>query len=129
MELILRVPKDRPPVVGVIFKRVKHACEMNGDIVDKHSDKLFSLHFSKNNNYTVNFRLGSEQLQAHREYREVKYDPVKFENFLYITRERKEFVFLHLLYDFDRFFVVHSAQSMKKFELKVNRLFFMEAVK
>jgi hypothetical protein len=126
-ELVLRVPKDKPPVIGILFRRAKYACEINADFIDAHGDKKFYIRFLKKNNYAVDLQLCSDQLQAHREYRDVKVDPVKLENFLYVTRGRKEFVFAHLLHDFDQFFAVYTSTLQKRFELKLEKILFTEA--
>jgi hypothetical protein len=128
-ELLLKVPRDKnkPPVIAVVFNRVKAACSVNADIVDNHSNKTFYINFKKKGNYCVDFELKSDDLQAHREYRDVKFDPVKLDNFLYVTRSKTSFLFVHLLQDFDQYFTINTP-NLKKFELNVNRLILIEGV-
>ena len=75
----------------------------------------------------MDFELKTDDLQAHREYTDVKYDPEKLDNFLYVTRSKTSFLFIHLLQDFDQYFTVNTP-NLKKFELKVNRLILSEGV-
>ncbi|WP_317897119.1 hypothetical protein [Aurantibacillus circumpalustris] len=125
-ELLLKIPKEKekPPVIAVVFTRVKEACEWNQDLINEHSTLPF---FIKFNQYTsskgLSFELGSEKLSGKRFYKDLKYDKVKLENFLYLTRSRNKFIFTHLLYDFEQYFVVSTLDKYKRFELTIERLY------
>ena len=123
-ELLLKVPKDKPPVIAVVFTRVKEACEWNEDLINEYPELPYFIRFANKSSKGISFELGSEKLKGKREYKDIKYDKVKLENFLFITRANTHFTFTHLLYDFDRYFPVSTFSKYKKFELKVERVYF-----
>jgi len=123
-ELLLKVPKDKPPVIAVVFTRVKEACEWNEDLINEHSTLPFYIRFKNLSSKGINFEIGSEKLSGIRAYKDIKYDKTKLENFLFITRTANSFTFTHLLYDFERYFPVSTFSKYKKFELKIERVYF-----
>lgn len=123
-ELLLKVPKDKPPVIAVVFTRVKDACEMNEDLINDMPDLPYYVRFKNLSSKGINFEIGSEKLKGYRLYKDIKYDKNKLDNFLFITRTNNQFIFTHLLYDFDRYFPVSTYSKYKKFELKIERVYF-----
>lgn len=123
-ELLLKVPKDKPPVIAVVFTKVKEACEMNEDLINEFAELPFYIRFKNLSSKGINFEIASEKLKGTRSYKDVKYDKTKLENFLFITRSAKYYTFTHLLYDFDRYFPISTYSKYKKFELKVERVYF-----
>ena len=123
--LLLKVPKekDKPPVIAVVFARVKEACEWNQDLINEYSNLPYYIKFSRNSSKGINFELASEKLPGKRLYKDLKYDPIQLENFLFVTRNKNAFVFTHLLYDFDQYFVAATYDKYRKFELKVERIY------
>lgn len=124
-ELLLKIPKGKPPVIGVVFTRVKEACEMNQDLVNDFPDLPYYIRFKNSSSRGINFELASEKLNGCRTYKDIKFDPIKLENFLFMTRDKSLFSFVHLLYDFDQYQVVATFDKYKRFELKVQRLYMM----
>ena len=127
-ELLLKIPKDKekPPVIAVVFTRVKEACEWNQDLINEHSSLPFFIKFNEYSSKGLNFEIGSEKLSGKRFYKDLKFDKVKLENFLYLTRSRNKFIFTHLLYDVDQYFVVSTFDKYKRFELIVERVYMVQ---
>lgn len=125
--LLLKVPKekDKPPVIAVVFTRVKEACEWNQDLINEYPNLPYYIKFSSNSSKGINFELASEKLNGKRMYKDLKYDPIQLENFLFVTRNKNTFIFTHLLYDFDQYFVASTFDKYKKFELKVERIYML----
>jgi hypothetical protein len=126
MELLLRVPKDKPPVIGIVFRRIKEACILNQDLVNELPELPYYIRVRDNSSKGISFEIMSDKLQGTRLYKDVKYDRDKFENFLFVTRQRNVFTFAHLLYDFDQYFSVSTLERNKKFELKIERIYMMQ---
>lgn len=125
MELLLQIPKDKPPFIGVVFNRVKEACERYQELVNDHPDFPFYLKFNQPNGDKVSFYIASEKLKGFWHYKDVKCDPVKLENFLYMTRTKTSFNFAHVLRDFDQDIIVTTANGYRKFALKIEGLYLM----
>lgn len=124
MELLLNITKGKPPFIGVVFTRVADACEKNEDLVNELADLPYQLQFHQPNGRQVKMKLLSDKLPAHREYK-IEVDPVKLENFLYMTRNAPVFNFAHVLRDFDQEMIVTTFSKNKKFVLKVQRVYLM----
>jgi hypothetical protein len=126
VELLFKVPQGKPPVIAVVFESAKEACELNQDLVNDYADLLYTLQFrGSSSSEGITFVLGNERLKGLRNYRGVKYDQKKLENFLFVTRTAKQILFLHLLHDFDRYFTVTTLDKYKKFELKLERIIYL----
>jgi hypothetical protein len=122
MELVLKMPQGKPPFLGVVFDNVREACSLNQDLVNEHASSVYTISI-EHSGIHVNIRLVCEDPHYIRVYKNVKCDPKKLENFMYLNRLAANFNFSHLLRDFDREIVVKTLGRYKLFVLKIQGVY------
>ncbi len=125
MELSLKMPKGKPPFIGIVFTSVREACSLNEELVNSPVDILYSLTFMHPTNNDVQVRIRSDNMKHFVIYKNVKCDPVQLENFIFINRMKQDFNFGHILRDFDRDTIVCTKEQYKPFVLKLQGVFVM----
>jgi hypothetical protein len=122
MELVLKMPQGKPPFLGIVFDNVREACTLNQDLVNEYAGSVYTISIESPGS-EVNIRLVCENPHYIRVYRNVKCDPKKLENFMYLNRLSRGFNFSHLLRDFDREIVVKTLERYKLFVLKIQGVY------
>lgn len=93
MELVLKIPKTKPPFIGVLFNFENDAVTKNKGLVEHDADFDFDMILEPSQKLYIKLIRDSHFSERY----EVNYDPVELLKFLHHTRESKRFSFGHLL--------------------------------
>jgi len=120
MKLIVKLPKDKLPFIGVQFPYSYEAGKTNQDLVInfKHINYKMLFEFIKN---TVNVKLVSDENMILRSYNGLDYDKDKLKTWFYLTKDAKAFNFSHIVKEGGKEMVVKTIQQPQYFILKLNK--------
>ncbi len=119
MELILKIPKGKPPFIGVLFNFQVDACITNKSWLDglqgqsnlilDPAEKLY-ITMSKTPHFSDRYA--------------VNYNAIELLKFLHFTKDSKEFLFGHLLMKGDSYQIatVNVHNSIRKFLFKIDKI-------
>ncbi len=124
MDLVLKLPKNKPPFIGILFpKYLTHdAKKENVDLICSTNSSPCRIILEPLKN-ELNIRLICEEKVTVRFYSGIKYNPIKLKDWLYLTTKATKFNFAHLDIEFDKHIVLKEASGYKYM------LFHMESVK
>lgn len=125
MELALKLPKGKPPFIGIVFTSVRDACRLNEHLINQPKDKKYTITFMQPSKDGVEIRLRSDNGKDYVVYQRVKCNPTQLENFMFITNKNQDFNFGHILRDFDQDIVVKTNELGKAFVMKIQGVFMM----
>lgn len=94
MKLIVKLPKDKPPFIGVVLK-ITDSDMLNQDLIleHKYADYRIELEFILGH---VNLKLISNSIPTVRIYSRLSYDKDKLKAWFYITKGVKQFNYGHV---------------------------------
>ncbi|MEO6302655.1 MAG: hypothetical protein ABIP51_05745 [Bacteroidia bacterium] len=120
MKLIVKLPKDKLPFVGIQFPYSYDAGKTNQDLVInfKHVSYKLVFEFVKN---TVNVKLVSDENMIMRSYNGLEFDREKLKTWFYLTKDAKAFNFSHTVKESGKEMVVRTLQKPLLFILKLNK--------
>lgn len=118
MKLIVKLPANKPPFIGILFPRLLEAEKTNQELVLDHKNANYRIVFEFIGNW-VNIKLISEDIPAVKFYNKVTYDRDKLSAWIYLTRKSKGFNFSHLILVNDKETVVKTLSKTKLFVLKI----------
>jgi hypothetical protein len=118
MELVMKLPKDKPPYIGVVFTDDYAAASKNKTCANDHKDVFFSLLIIPKSRNRVDIKLIGE---SKGEYTDVRCNVDALIRFLYMTRNVKQYNFGHVVLKGTEHVV---AKTMNKvlWVLKVNKI-------
>src|SRR5258708_33287528 len=120
MKLVLKIPKDKPPFIGIQFASSYVASKTNSDLVsmlDKEDCQLILKPYDKHN---LNLRLVNKGKFVDREYKQIEYNNDTLKRWLEQTKSMKQFNFSHVIMDFDKHVVVKISIS-KNFIIRLSQ--------
>ena len=118
MELVLKLPKGKPPFVGVLFELEYHGADMNVDLYRTHGNRPYKLILEPNKKQ-INLRLICEEIVTVRFYNSLKYNNERLNDWVYLTKNAKAFTFGHVVFKEDKHHPVRIHPGGKPFVLKV----------
>lgn len=126
MELVLKIPENKPPFIGVLYDgNVFRASTDNKDFVEGHklgfSKAKFNLMIEPYSKY-VDLRLSCDSPISIRFYRELVYDPVKLEKWYRQVRFSKTFNFGHVILQRDKHVLVKTTPHLYNFVLPLDSI-------
>lgn len=90
--LVLKIPKDKPPYIGVRYDSTFSGEAHNKDFFAQHLGQELHLVIEVIPRMLKMKLICNNTLQIHT-FSQIYYDPVKLKNWLYITRDAKKFNF------------------------------------
>ena len=119
MKLVVKLPKDKLPFIGIVFGSSYLATQTNEDLVLDHKDDIYRIIFQFVDT-TLHIKLICDEKVIIRTYRDVEYDKDKLKNWMMITRKASEFNFGHIYMQHNKEIVVKNYKNRKLFVLKFN---------
>jgi hypothetical protein len=119
MKLVVKLPPNKPPFIGIVFPHISIAEKTNQELVIDHKYADYRIVFEFIQGW-VNVKLISNAIPAVKFYNKLSYDKEKMIAWLYITRTAKEFNFSHLHEPHGKEVVVKTLLKPKLFVLKVD---------
>jgi len=123
MELIFKLPKDKPPFLGILFDNVHIACTLNQELLDQEGAEFNVMFDLLANNLSL--RLIGNNPSSFYIYHDLKYDKDKFKQWLHYVKPDTRLNFSHLLMVKERHTVVTTIRERKLFILKIESYFML----
>lgn len=121
MELVLKLPKGKPPFVGVLFEQEYQGADLNLDLYKAHGHRPYKLVLEPIK-LRIHLRLICEDIVTVRFYNGLKYDLQRLNDWMYLTKKAKLFTFGHVVFRDDKHYPVRIHPGNKPFALKVESL-------
>lgn len=120
MKLVLKVPKGKPPFIGVEYAEFQ-ADRENHDLVKYHSNKEYRIILEPYGT-GITLLLICEELVTVRTYKYLNYDPRTLKDWLLITKGTKVYNFGHVYLNGTKHEIARLIPSLNKFVLKVTSI-------
>lgn len=121
MKLVVKLPKDKPPFIGIVFDRSAEAEKTNQELVHDHKYADYRIVFEFIRDW-VNVKLISNSIPAVKFYTKLTYDKDKVIAWFYITKNMKGFNFSHVYIHNNKECVAKTDAKQKLFVLKVRAM-------
>lgn len=119
MKLVVKLPKDKPPFIGIVFEHAGDAGKINQELITDHKYADYRIVFEFISGW-VNVKLISNSIPAVKFYNKLSYDKEKLIAWFYITKNRKGFNFSHLYVSGNKECVAKAPAKQILFVLKVD---------
>jgi hypothetical protein len=120
MKLVVKLPKDKLPFLGVVFPSSYSATQTNEDLVLDHKEDIYRMIFEFTGT-VLNLKLICDEKVIIRTYRNVDYDKEKLKSWVMITRKNTAFNFGHIYMQNNKEIVVKNYKNRKLFVLRLNK--------
>lgn len=120
MELVVKLPKDKPPFIGIVFENRYEASRLNQDLVNQHKDKLFTIVLEPI--ARINLRLICSEINFFYQYMSLKCDAEKLKRWMQNINHDTKINFSHLIREKDKDIVIETMTDRKLFVLKVESI-------
>ena len=120
MKLVLKLPKDKPPFIGIQFPNSYAASRTNEDLpgmLDKEDCRLILEPVDK---HYLNLRLVNTDKLIDTAYKQVEYNIEKLKTWLNQTEKENQFNFAHVTLDYDKHVVAKVGGGFEKFVIRLN---------
>jgi hypothetical protein len=121
-DLVLLLPPDEPPLIGVSMSR--HDAEtLNNDLILEHANRNYKIVLEPHKD-KLNVRLICEEIVSVRFYDQCKCSAEKLKSWLYVLQYKKHCVvnFAQLFFDNGKLEVAMTAKLSKRFVLKISKI-------
>ncbi len=118
--LVVKLPKGKPPFIGILFDDKFKAEDSNSDLINNHKDKTFRIIFEFIRDH-VNVRLVCDDALIIISYTHQLYDMEKLKNWFYLTRDCKHYNFSQIYEEGGSWKVAKTFKTHKLFVLKVEK--------
>lgn len=119
MKLVVKLPPNKPPFIGIVFPHISVAEKTNQELVIDHKYADYRIVFEFIRTW-INVKLISNAIPAVKFYNKLTYDKEKVIAWLYITKNSTEFNFSHLHEPYGKEVVVKTLLKQKLFVLKMD---------
>ncbi len=116
MELVLKLPKDKPPFMGILFDNSYKAATLNQNFVNDLQNRQFNMVITPAG---LTLRLICENPYSSYDYTELTCDMEKFKHWLVQPRPLGYFNFSHIMRKYDKDEVVRTLKDRKLFVLQI----------
>lgn len=120
LELIFKLPKDKPPFIGVVFEKEFTAERFNQKWINSYRNDDYKIVFESYNE-GLNLRLTSS-IGCNTVYENLKFDKDKLRRFLYLTKSTKRFNFGHVTIKNDKHIVARTSVNGCYCVLKITKV-------
>src|ERR1035437_7927486 len=121
MELVFKLPKDKPPFMGIVFENLFEASTLNQDLVNSYKNSEYKIVMEQIKS-EINLRLICEEHLFVKFYNGLKYNKQKFDAWIYLSKKSPQFNFSHLMREGDKEIVIKTLKNQKLFILKISTL-------
>jgi len=121
MELVLKLPENKPPFLGILFDDSYQACTINKNAVNNYHTSTYHLVLEPMGD-KLNLRLTCDSSGLNHLYENVRYNPEKLLKFIYMTKGCNQFNFSHLIRKDGKDTVVKTLSNQRLFVLKIYNL-------
>lgn len=123
MELILKLPPNKPPFIGILFRDKYRACTLNKSWVNNYNTHKYKIVLQVKG-MVVDLIITEEGMGFRHTYEDLKYDSQKLLKFMRQTKEDKLFNFGHIITVLDNHEVVKTLANQRLYVLKVVKIKF-----
>lgn len=120
MELALKLPKGKPPFIGILFKDEISGNSLHTEVVEKFQKNEYHL-LLEHTKSTLNLRLICAERVMVYFYNHLSFDAEKLKSWLYLTKDSTVFNFGHIYKQFDKDCLISTRPGRKNFVVKVTR--------
>jgi hypothetical protein len=119
MELVLMLPENKPPFIGICFGRLGDEL-INQDLIFDHRKRTYSIIIEAFERH-MNLRLVCKEIVTVRFYNHVAYDPAQLKSWLYVIAadQNKYCMFAHLVGSKGNMRIATTTPGSLKFALRV----------
>lgn len=121
MELIFKLPENKPPFLGILFEDMRQAVTLNQDLVNRRKDAIYSISIEPVGRL-LNLRLSAQEPYDVRFYHNLSCDFKKMEAWLLQARQSKACNFSHVVKELNHHMVVKTLQDRKLWVLKISQI-------
>lgn len=121
MELVVKLPENKPPFLGILFDDSYQACSINKSAVNNYHTCTYQIVLEPTGE-KLNLRLICESFGLNYVYENIKYNPETLIKFVYKTKDSKLFNFSHLVRKDGKDTVVKTLANQRLFVLKIYNL-------
>jgi hypothetical protein len=121
VKLILKLPKDKPPFIGILLSDSDNRSypeRLNEDLINEHKYAGYRLIFELNSG-RLDLGFVSEEAHITRYYKELEFDGAQLALWVYSTRNSKQFNFGHVRLEWGRETIVKTWGKKTNFVLPV----------
>ena len=120
MKLVLKLPKDKPPFIGVQFNSLFQASRTNDDLLFKVKDKSCKVILEPDRKGTIRLKFICEDMAITRKYDALEYDQYQLKNWMHMISRSKQFNFGHVLMEENKHIIVKDPGRFNNFVLKLD---------
>lgn len=121
LELIVKLPKEKLPFIGIVFEDTYQASSINRSSVNNYKNSIYQVVLEPKGD-KLDLRLLCAGHGLNYLYENVKFNQEKVMKFLYITKNEQAFNFSHCVRNGDNLEVVKTMANRTLFVLKVDKL-------
>jgi hypothetical protein len=118
MKLILKLPNDKPPFMGIQFSNHYDAGRTNAQAVYD-LDKLYCKIILMPKGLYMDLTIKCEDIMMSYTYRNLDYSPEKLKQWLHLVSGAKQFNFGHVTLEHDDHKIAKVGSGMKNYVIKV----------
>ena len=126
MKLILKLPKNKPPFIGILFALECEGAALHSDMVEKYGDKEYHVVFEILSN-DINLRVACAETVTVYFYNSLTCDSNTLVSWLYMTKHLSKFNFGHIYKHLDKDTLVTARSQRKLFFIPVTKITVIEA--
>ncbi len=124
MKLVLKLPKDKLPFIGVQFNSNYQAGRTNSDLLHHH-EHLFKIQLEPDKKGTIKLKLYCEDLAISRIYEGIEYDQYQLKNWMYMVSRSKQFNFGHVTMEENKH-IISKDSAFRIFVIKLDKVELVE---
>jgi len=121
MKLILKIPDNKPPFIGIQFSNQYDAGRTNAQAVYDIENRLCTIILEPQGHY-INLNIKCEDVMMNYTYRDLDYSPEKLKNWLTKTTNSKQFNFGHVTLERDTHKIAKVGSGNKNYVIKVEKI-------
>jgi hypothetical protein len=118
LKLILKLPKDKPPFIGVQFSNHYDASRTNAEAVYHINGRSCKIVLEPKDHY-IDLQIKCEDAMMSYLYKSLDYSPEKLKQWLHLVSMTKQFNFGHVTLEQDDHKIAKVGSGMKNYVIKV----------
>ncbi len=126
MKLVLKLPQNKPPFIGIEFDSHYEASKTNSDIIGALDSRYYKINLRPINKFNIYLILECKDLMIKRRYQNLEYEQEKLKTWLGMTRAQKSFNFGHVIKEHNRHILVKAQYSGLNFVIKLEEVKLLE---
>jgi hypothetical protein len=126
MQLVLKLPANKAPFIGVILHGQEQSGLLNADLILKHQNKKYRI-IIEHIHHVLNLRLICEEIVSVRFYDHLEFDPEQLKSWLYVIKRANYVNFSQLKLVNEKLSVLRTSPQNKLFVLKIYKVEYLKA--